>query len=61
MSPFIKIYYFTFNRDVALSQTRQANLLHLPKERTEAAKENIFIIQVAKFIIDFKIIFNFLI
>ena len=34
--------YFTFNKDVVRRVTRQSNLLHLPKVRTETAKRSFY-------------------
>ena len=36
------INYFNYNRDITGRQTRQSNLLHLPRVRTEAAKKSFF-------------------
>ena len=36
------INYFNYNRDITGRQTRQSNLLHLPRVRTEAAKSHFF-------------------
>ena len=34
--------YFNYNREITGRQTRQSNLLHLPRVRTEAAKKSFF-------------------
>ena len=36
------INYFTFNRDIVNRTTRQSNLLHLPRVRTEIAKHSFY-------------------
>ena len=36
------INYFNYNREIMGRQTRQSNLLHLPRVRTEAAKKSFF-------------------
>ena len=36
------INYFNYNRNITGRQTRQSNLLHLPRVRTEAAKKSFF-------------------
>ena len=34
--------YFTFNRDITSRTTRQSNVLHLPKVKTESAKKSFY-------------------
>ena len=34
--------YFVFNKDIVRKKTRQSNMLHLPKVRTESAKKSFY-------------------
>ena len=45
--------YFIYNKEIISRITRQSNLLHLPKVRTEAAKRSFFYNGCAVFLKDF--------
>ena len=34
--------YFVFNKDIVQRKTRQSNMLHLPKVRTESAEKSFY-------------------